>query len=202
MTRSEEELKALMEMASKANEDHTTLALRLMSVATFTMKEGYDYTWATDQNPKNLYTPKPSTIILSWVTSCCQPLFHSFLLHALAKKIHHTHQPAIINNWGELVICQESHQPLHEWRICHDIIILCSFLFGATQQPAKTKEEREQGQVMVDLGLSSVILDDICIPKLTLSSAHIIDLFLNAFSFIAWQMGTTQQSTNSVHHNN
>ena len=48
MTRSEEELKALMEMASKANEDHTTLALRLMSVATFTMKEGYDYTWATD----------------------------------------------------------------------------------------------------------------------------------------------------------
>jgi hypothetical protein len=37
---------------------------------------------------------------------------------------------------------------------------------------------------------------------LTLSSAHIIDLFLNAFSFIPWQMRMTQQSTNSVHHNN
>jgi hypothetical protein len=112
-------------MASKAKADHTTLVLLLMSVATFTVKEGYDHTWAADENPEYLHTPNPSTIIISWVTSCCQPLFHSFLLHALIKKIQCTHQSAFINNRGELGIHQESQSPTHN----EEFVVLLLFYF-------------------------------------------------------------------------
>ena len=75
MTRSEEELKALVKRVAKAKSDSVTLsileAMRVATVATFTL----------DDNTQHPHTPATTAIVVSW--SCCHPLSHPFILGAI-----------------------------------------------------------------------------------------------------------------------
>ena len=92
MTRSEEELKALVKRAAKAKSDHVTLsvfeAMRVATVATCQLsllRRVMIVCCAADDNTQHPPTPATTAIVVSW--SCCHPLSHPFILGAIIKGI-------------------------------------------------------------------------------------------------------------------
>ena len=85
MTRSEEELKALVKRAAKAKSDHVTLsvfeAMRVATVATCQLsllRRVMIVRCIADDNTEHPHTPATTAIVISW--SCCHPLSHPFII--------------------------------------------------------------------------------------------------------------------------